>query len=107
VVVEGSPAARFAGGRGLDLMVVPDMDAAVTAVSAGLADLALGAAPALRHADAAVGTGLDVATTDWEPILKVAMLPEGSEETESVNRALLAVLGSAAGQEVVRRWLAE
>jgi ABC-type amino acid transport substrate-binding protein len=107
VVVEGGQAARFAEGRGLDLMVVPDMEAAVTAVSAGLADLALGAAPALRHADGAVGTGLDVTTTDWEPILKVALLPEGSEATELLDRALLTVLGSAAGQKVVRRWLGE
>jgi ABC-type amino acid transport substrate-binding protein len=107
VVVEGGPAARFVEGRGLETMTVPDMNAAVLAVSNGLADVALGAAPALRHADGLAGTTLGIATTDWEPILKVAMLPEGSEETEVVNRALLVVLGSAAGQEVVRRWLGD
>jgi ABC-type amino acid transport substrate-binding protein len=107
VVVEGSPAARFADGRDLTLSTVPDMDAALRALAAGEADAVLGAAPALRRADETGGYGTEIAVTQWEPILKVALLPEGSELTEVLDRGILTVLASAAGQEVVRRWLGE
>jgi ABC-type amino acid transport substrate-binding protein len=106
-VVAGGPAARFAEGREFELVELPDMAAVVSAVADGEVDAGLGAAPALRRADAIAGTGLKVDTTEWEPVLKVALLPEGDDAVEGLDRALLTVLTSAAGQEAVRRWLGE
>jgi ABC-type amino acid transport substrate-binding protein len=106
-VVEGGPAARFATGRDLTLVEVADLKTALRAAAEGRADAVLGAAPALIRENRVGGHGLEIATTDWEPVLKVALLPEGSEAMEGLNRALLTALGSAAGQEVVRRWLEE
>ncbi|TFL19841.1 ion channel [Jannaschia formosa] len=104
-VLAESPAERFASGRNLTLLRFDTLDAAMTAADQGQADVVLGAAPALLRADEIGGYGLDVTTTEWEPVLKVAMLPEDSPATETLNRALLTVISSAAGQEVVRRWL--
>ena len=106
-VVDGGPAARFVEGRNVVPVAVADLDAALAAVADGRADAALGAAPALRWARAAGGHAVEVETTAWEPVLKVAAFREGDDRREAFDRALLGVLASEAGQEVVRRYLGE
>ena len=103
VVIEDGTAADFVARYGLTAIARPDAAAAVAAVSNGEADVALGPAPALRHA--AEGTGLGVTTTEIDPVLVAFATPEGSPYREALDRVLLRLITSETGQAVVRRYL--
>ncbi len=68
-VVEDSLAGAFVHGRDLNVTRVTDAAAALDAVEGDEADLALGAAPALRHAREQGGARLTIRRTDWDPVM--------------------------------------
>ncbi len=107
-VAADGPAERFVSGRNLDVMPMENASQALRAVVDGTADVALGAGPALTWASEREGMPVEITTTQWEPILKVvAMRPGDDDLRETLNRALLIVLASEAGQETVRRYLSD
>ena len=105
VVIEGGTGADYAAREGLPAQVMPDAEAALSAVEAGDAEVALGPSPILRHA--AEGTGLTVTTTRIDPVLIAFAVATGDPLREDLNRALLRIVTSEMGQAVARRYLAD
>ena len=105
VVIEDGTGAAYAAREGLPARTAADAATAVALVREGEADAALGPAPALRHA--AEGEGLRVATTEVDPVLVAFAVAPGDPLREDLNRAILRVITSDAGQATVRRYLAE
>ena len=102
-VVAGTTADGYADRQGLERARHADPAAAIAAVVDGQADVALGSAPALRVA--AEGTALTVVSTRIDPILIAFAVVEGDPLREELNRVLLDLIPSEAGQAVVRRYL--
>ncbi|WP_299816831.1 ion channel [uncultured Jannaschia sp.] len=105
VVIEDSAAAEFLDGRGVISERVPDAAMALRLVAEAKADVAVGAAPRLQWQNDRAGHDLRVRTTTWDPVLVAMAVEEGDPLRETLNRALLDVLTSEAGQEIVRRYL--
>ena len=105
LVLEGGPAGAFVEGRALDATLVDDVAEALARVAGGEADAVLGAAPILSWIDEREGHGLAVRTTRWDPVLVGMVYAEGDPLREALDRAILPILASEAGQDVVRRYL--
>ncbi|WP_299646158.1 ion channel [uncultured Jannaschia sp.] len=105
VVIEGSAAQAFLDGRGVVSETAPDAETALRLVETGGVDVAVGAAPILQWQRDRAGHDLRVRTTKWDPVLVTMAVAEGDALRERLDRALLDVLTSEAGQELVRRYL--
>ncbi|MCK0167785.1 transporter substrate-binding domain-containing protein [Jannaschia sp. S6380] len=105
VVVEDSPAGAFLAGRGVVSTAAASPAAALRLVAEEEVDVAVGTAPVLQWHDDREGLGLQIRTTRWDPVLITMAFPDGDPLRETMNRALLDVMTSEAGQEVVRRYL--
>ncbi|CTQ31649.1 ion channel [Jannaschia rubra] len=106
VPVDGS-AEAFLKGRGVIAAVVPDPSAALAEIAADRADVVVAAAPLLHWANERDGQSLRITTTRWDPVLIAMAFNEGDPLRERMDRALLTVIASETGQEVVRRWIPE
>lgn len=107
---EHSTTALYLQRLDADLRLVASVEEAVAALRRGEVEAAAAAAPALRHASSASGGAVGaprVQTTRLDPQHVVIALPEGSTLRESLDRALLSLLASEAGQGVVERYLPE
>jgi ABC-type amino acid transport substrate-binding protein len=98
-------AAGFVARRGIDVAGVDGTLDALRAVSAGAADVALGAGPVLDWGVAEEGLELRVTTTRWDPVLLTAAVATGDPLRERLDAAILEVISSEAGQATVRRYL--
>ncbi|PRY94689.1 amino acid ABC transporter substrate-binding protein (PAAT family) [Hasllibacter halocynthiae] len=100
-------AAAFLAREDIDAGTREDAEALLQAVADGEADRAVGAAPALRAALSGSDLNLQVRETLLDPVLVAVALPEGSPLREPLNRAILEVVTSEAGIDLIRRYLPE
>ena len=107
VAVAGhTAAASYLEGEGVAATRHPDALAALRAVSDGEADMAVGGEAVLRHLLAETGAlQLTVRPSVHDPVMVVFALPEGSALARPVNRALLSLVQSEAGADLMRRYL--
>lgn len=104
-VITDTTTARYLNSAGVEIAPRPDMDGILSALQSGDVTRAAAPAPVLRHAIAergAVDYGVSVTTLD--PLLIALAVPEGSDLRERVNRALLDVLSSETGWDVLQRY---
>ena len=103
VAVEEGAALAFLQRAGADAALRSNAAEAVAAVEAGDFDAAIAAAPSLRWAMDRSGSGLRLSVTPSDPVLIAFALREGDPLREGLNRALLAAIGSEAGQAIARQ----
>ena len=104
-VIADTPTARYLESAGVEIAPRPDMDGILSALQSGDVTRAAAPAPVLRYAISergAVDYGVSVTTLD--PLMLALALPEGSDLRERVNRALLDVLSSETGWDVLQRY---
>lgn len=105
--IAGSTAETFLASVGAEVVPRPSAAEALAALEAGEVRAAAFGAPTLRHAIEAADADLQVRTTGFDPHYVAIALPEGSELAEPLDRTLLGLLSSEAGQGVVQRYLPE
>ncbi|WP_308916390.1 ion channel [Jannaschia sp. LMIT008] len=103
VVARDTAAAAYAERQSIPVRVVADAAEAVALVRDGAAEMALGSAPVLQHA--ADGAGLAITTTQVDPVLVSFAVPTADPLREDLNAALLRIIASETGQEIVRRYV--
>ncbi|SFG11325.1 Ion channel [Palleronia marisminoris] len=104
-VVADTPTARFLDSAGVSTAPRPDMDGILNALESGDVTRAAAPAPVLRHAISERGAvDYGVSTTTLHPLMIAVALAEGSDLREPVNRALLEVLSTEAGWDVLQRY---
>ena len=103
--VEGTTAQAYLEGFGADLRAYPSAAEALDALERGDVRAVAASAPSLRHAVEEAGSSRRVGTTRLDPHYVAIALPEGSELREPLDRVLLALLTSEAGQGVIERHL--
>ena len=104
-VIADTPTARFLDSAGVATAPRPDMDGILNALESGDVTRAAAPAPVLRHAISERGAvDYGVSTTTLHPLMIALAVPEGSDMRERVNRALLDVLSTEAGWDVIQRY---
>ncbi len=104
-VIADSTTARYLQSAGVDLAVYPDLDGTLRALQSGDVTRAAAPGPVLRHAiDERGSVDFGVSDTTLDPLMITFALPEGSALHERLNRALLDVLSSETGWDVVQRY---
>ena len=104
-VADGSAAAGYLAIEGVPATRYEDALAALRAVADGRADVAVGAASVLSHVVAEEDLGLTVRPSVHDPVMMAIALPPGSALARPVNRALLGLVQSETGGDLMRRYL--
>ncbi|WP_375263173.1 ion channel [Palleronia sp.] len=104
-VVAGSTTARYLESAGVRIAPRPDMDGILSALQSRDVTRAAAPAPVLRYAISERGSfDFGVSVTTLNPLMIAFAFPEGSDLRERANRALLNVLSSETGWDIIQRY---